>query len=94
MSEIICKMLEKHIILYANVYFGDYMDEEVETNIKRPRRKSPHETYPISTRVPMSMLRAIDDVIESGKYLRISDYLRDLVRKDLEERGISLEKKA
>jgi len=38
----------------------------------------------------MSMLKAIDLVIESGKYLRISDYLRDLVRKDLEERGIEI----
>ncbi len=37
------------------------------------------------------MLKAIDSVIDSGKYLRVSDYLRDLIRKDLEARGIKIE---
>ena len=90
MNETIFKMLEKHIKMYTNVYFGDNMNGKVKTDAKSSRRKPPQETYPISTRVPISMLKAIDSVIESGKYLRISDYLRDLVRKDLEERDIEI----
>jgi len=57
---------------------------------KKGYRRTAADTYPISARVTMSMLKAIDTVIESGKYLRVSDYLRDLVRKDLEERGIQI----
>ena len=82
--------MKKHIQLSTNGYFGDNMNGEIETDAKSSRRKPHQDTYPISTRVPMSMLKAIDLVIESGKYLRISDYLRDLVRKDLEERGIEI----
>ncbi len=54
------------------------------------RRKKP-VTFPLSARVTRPMLKAIDSVIDSGKYLRVSDYLRDLIRKDLEERGIKIE---
>jgi len=37
------------------------------------------------------MRRAIDRLLESGLYFNISHYIRDLVRRDLESRGISLE---
>jgi len=37
------------------------------------------------------MLKAIDEVIGTGKYLRVSGYLRDLVRKDLKKRAIKIE---
>ena len=61
--------------------------EEPKTGLRR----KPPETYPISARVTLPMLTAIDNVIDSGKYLRVSDYLRDLIRKDLEERGIRID---
>ena len=67
------------------------MIQGAEEEPKKGLRRKPPETYPISARVTRSMLNAIDSVIDSGKYLRVSDYLRDLIRKDLEERGIRIE---
>lgn len=57
---------------------------------KKGFRRTAADTHPISARVTFSMLRAINLVLKGGKYLRVSDYLRDLVRKDLEERGIEI----
>jgi len=57
---------------------------------KKGYRRTAADTYPISSRVTLSMLAAIDVVLKSGQYLRVSDYLRDLVRKDLAERGIPI----
>jgi len=66
------------------------MNQGAEEEPKKELRRKPPETYPISARVTRPMLIAIDNVIDSGKYLRVSDYLRDLIRKDLEERGIRI----
>jgi len=66
------------------------MNQGSEEETKKELRRKPPETYPISARVTSPMLKAIDEVIDSGKYLRVSDYLRDLVRKDLESRGIKI----
>jgi len=63
------------------------MNQGSEDEHKKEFRRKPPETYPLSVRVTLPMLMAIDEVIDSGKYLRVSDYLRDLVRKDLESRG-------
>ena len=41
----------------------------------------------------MPMMEDIDRLLASGLYLRVSDYLIDLIRKDLEARGIELEGK-
>jgi len=67
------------------------MTQGSEEEHKKELRRKPPETYPISARVTLPMLKGIDSVIDSGKYLRVSDYLRDLIRKDLEERGIGIE---
>jgi len=66
------------------------MNQGSEEDPKKEFRRKPPETYTISTRVTHPMLKAIDEVIDSGKYLRVSDYLRDLIRKDLESRGIKI----
>ena len=66
------------------------MNNKSEDKPGKKSRRKPKDTYPISTRVTLPMLNAIDDIIDSGGYLRVSDYLRDLVRKDLEERGIKI----
>ncbi len=44
------------------------------------------ETVPVSTQVPMAMMEKIEGLLASGLYLRVSDYLIDLIRKDLEAR--------
>ena len=49
------------------------------------------KTTVISGRISIQMKNAVVDIIESGKYVDITDYLRDLIRKDLEARGIKLE---
>ena len=38
------------------------------------------------------MYQAVLDVIGSGNYVDVTDYLRYLIRKDLDARGIVLEK--
>ena len=50
------------------------------------------KTVVISGRVSPKMYQAVLDVIESGSYVDVTDYLRDLIRKDFGERGITLEK--
>ncbi len=67
------------------------MNQGAEEEPKTGLRRIPPKTYPISARVTRPMLIAIDNVIDSGKYLRVSDYLRDLIRKDLEARGVNIE---
>ena len=66
------------------------MNEE-EQNKRRTR--IPSSAPVVSARVTPYMLGAIERIVDSGKYLRVSDYLRDLIRKDLEARGVSLEQK-
>ncbi|GAH83211.1 unnamed protein product, partial [marine sediment metagenome] len=46
------------------------------------------KTGVISTRVPIIMMEMINGLLESGLYLRVSDYLRYVVKKDLESRDI------
>ncbi|MBU1173371.1 MAG: ribbon-helix-helix domain-containing protein [Proteobacteria bacterium] len=70
------------------VYNIDYMGQNEEKPRKKFRRTA-QDTYPISTRVTNEMMDAIDKILETGNYLRVSDYLRDLIRKDLESRNVS-----
>jgi len=55
---------------------------------KRVRSK----TVVISGRVSPKTYQAVLDVVDSGSYVDVTDYLRDLVRKDLDARGIVLKK--
>ena len=41
----------------------------------------------INARIPIPMKKAVDQVLDGGVYLNISHYMREAVRKDLEERG-------
>jgi len=52
-----------------------------------PRRKVTVENYPVGTRVPKPFLEAIETLVKQGYYLDVSDYLRDVIRRDLEKRG-------
>ena len=55
------------------------------------RRRERWDTKMISGRISPPMYDAVIKVVESGVYVNVTDYLRDIVRKDLEARGIELE---
>jgi len=64
---------------------GESMDE-------KGRKRIRWETKVISGRVSPQMYQAVLDIVNSGNYVDVTDYLRSLVRKDLDSRGIVLEK--
>ena len=65
---------------------------KVDTEEREPaKRWRPSETTPVSTLVPMRMLEDIERLLESGIYFRVSDYLIDLIRNDLDARGVKIE---
>ena len=51
-----------------------------------PRRKYASETVPVSTRITKSALEEIEEIIKNGYYTDLGDYLRDIIRNDLEAR--------
>ena len=55
------------------------------------RRRERWDTKTLSGRISPAMYEAVIKVVESGAYVNVTDYLRDIVRKDLEARGLSLE---
>lgn len=55
------------------------------------RQRRPRDTVTISGRVSPQMYKAVIEVVDSGLYVDVTDYLRDVIRKDLEERGVSFE---
>jgi len=60
----------------------------VDTGEEEPAKSwRPSATARVSTRVPMRMMDDIDRLLASGFYLRVSDYLIDLIRKDLQSRA-------
>jgi len=62
---------------------------DAEEEKKSAKTWRPSETAKVSTKVPMRMMDDIDRLLASGYYLRVSDYLIDLIRKDLEARDLS-----
>ena len=51
------------------------------------------ETTPVSTRITKPMRKAISDLLRINAHVNVADYLRDLIRKDLEVRGITFNEK-
>lgn len=49
------------------------------------------KTKVISGRVSLQMYQTVLDIVNSGIYVDVTDYLRDLIRKDLDARGVTLE---
>ena len=62
-------------------------DEEEKVSSK----KTLLDTAVVNARLPIKMKNAVDQVLDSGLYFNISHYVRDVVRKDLESREMSLE---
>jgi uncharacterized alkaline shock family protein YloU len=54
-------------------------------------QKETIETIPVSTRITLPMRRAINGVLQINAHINVADYLRDLIRKDLESRGVKVE---
>jgi len=50
------------------------------------------DSIPVATRITRPMWEAILKLLTSNAHLNIADYIRDLIRKDLETRGILKEK--
>ena len=59
--------------------------------VKLPRRKFSSDTVPVSTRITKSALENIEEIIKDGYYTDLGDYLRDIIRKDLQARKIQKE---
>ena len=49
------------------------------------------ETIPIGTRITEAMQKGIAHVLATDGHLNTSDYVRDIIRKDLEKRGLLAE---
>jgi len=54
-------------------------------------RRQRWNTKVLSGRVSPSTYEAVIKIVEAGNYVDVTDYIRDIVRKDLKARGISLE---
>jgi len=50
------------------------------------------KTKVISGRVSPQMYQAVLEIVNSGSYVDVTDYLRDMIRKDLDARGVTIEK--
>ena len=55
------------------------------------KRRVRWETKVISGRISPKMMKAVIKIVESGQYVDVQDYLRSIIRKDLEERGFLTE---
>jgi len=56
--------------------------------MQTPRKPKNVETIPIATRITKQIQGAIQKVLTTNAHINTSDYLRDLVRKDLAKRGL------
>ena len=56
-----------------------------------PKRRVEVESVPVGTRVTKQVLEQIENLVEKGFYMDVSDYLRDIIRKDLKERKLIMD---
>ncbi len=49
------------------------------------------DTIPIGTRITEPMQKGIERILATDGHLNTADYLRDLIRKDLDRRGLLTE---
>jgi len=48
------------------------------------------KTFTVSTRVTKPMFKRIQTVLETNAHINTADYVRDLIRRDLEDRGMKI----
>jgi len=98
--EMINRRLDSGFYFKVSDYLRDVIKKDLESRGVEPRivesgaeesDKSLRSgaTVRVSTRVPMLMKDEIDQILASGFYFKASEYLIDLIRKDLEAREIS-----
>jgi len=59
-------------------------------NMSKVKRRERWDTKVLSGRISVPMMNAVLKIVDSGSYANVTDYLRDVVRKDLEARGVNL----
>jgi hypothetical protein len=59
-----------------------------DKSIGRIHMQTDKETFPIGTRITKVMKRDLDKLLASNGHLNTADYVRDLIRKDFERRGL------
>jgi len=60
-------------------------------SVAETRKRRPRDTRVISGRVSPEMFDAVERIVETGNYVDVTDYIRDMIRKDLKEREIKLQ---
>jgi hypothetical protein len=79
-----------NLILCSLIHIIRFTHENEKENIEN-MAKEVIETIPVSTRITRPMRHAINSVLQVNAHINVADYLRDLIRKDLEARGIKVE---
>lgn len=65
-------------------------DRERPRQVKRKRKRKKSRTAYIKVLVTEQVAGEIERIAYVEGYVDVSDYVRDLIRKDLKERGISI----
>ncbi len=58
---------------------------------KLSRKRVRWPTKVLSGRVSEKMYETVLDIVHQGNYADVTDYLRDLIRRDFERRGITID---
>ncbi len=53
--------------------------------------KKENETIPVATRITKPMLREIQAFLAANAHINLADYIRDVIRRDLEDRSVKTE---
>lgn len=56
-----------------------------------PKHVDQIESFVISTRITGSICKSLKEYLATGSHVSVSDYLRDLIRRDLEAKGYKLQ---
>ena len=51
-----------------------------------PKKRQRWETAVISGRISIPMMNSVLDIIDTGAYANVTDYLRDIIRADIKSR--------
>ena len=57
-------------------------------------KKQGIETVTVATRVTKPMLKGIQTILAINAHINTADYVRDLIRRDLEDRGVTIEERS
>jgi len=58
---------------------------------RRINIKNDIETKTVSTRITKPMHKAVLKILSINAHVNVADYVRDLIRKDLEKRGVNFD---